>query len=165
MTTPAELFAPPAESWTPLSARYTPLRRLDVVLGWGLLTAIAAAPVFIFAGWRWGLVVVGAGLLLAAWRFWRQGAIVRAWGFAERDADLYIRSGIFQRRLTVVPYGRMQAVEVTAGPLERAFKVATVKLVTASAQSDAVIPGLDPADAAALRDRLTERGESQATGL
>jgi hypothetical protein len=40
-----------------------------------------------------------------------------------------------------------------------------VALVTASAQSDAVIPGLDPDAAAALRDRLTERGEMQATGL
>lgn len=161
----AQLFAPPAENWTPLSPRYTPLRRLDVVLGWGILIAVVAIPVFIFADWRWGLGVVGIGLALMAWRIWRQAAIVRAWGFAERDTDLYIRSGIFYRRLTVVPYGRMQAVEVSAGPLQRAFKVATVKLVTASAQSDAAIPGLDPADAAALRDRLTERGETQATGL
>lgn len=59
----------------------------------------------------------------------------------------------------------MQAVNISAGPLDRAFKVATVALVTASAQSDAVIPGLDPDAAAALRDRLTERGEMQATGL
>ena len=59
----------------------------------------------------------------------------------------------------------MQAVEVTAGPLERAFNLATVRLVTASAQSDARIPGLDPQAAAELRDRLTERGETQAAGL
>lgn len=165
MSAATELFAPPAENWTPLSSRYVPLRRLDAVLGWGFLTALVAVPLFIFTDWPWGLAAVGVGLIMIAWRGWRQSAIVRAWGFAERDTDLYIRSGIFYRRLTVVPYGRMQAVEVTAGPLQRAFKVATVKLVTASAQSDAVIPGLDPDAAAALRDRLTERGETQATGL
>ncbi len=159
------LFAPPTEHWTPLSPRYTPLRRLDTFLGWGFLAVLVAAPVFIFAGWRWGLGAVGIALIVISWRMWRQAAIAGSWGFAERETDLYIKSGIFFRRLTVVPYGRMQAVEVAAGPLQRAFKVTTVKLVTASAASDAVIPGLDPADAAALRDRLTERGETQAAGL
>ena len=47
------------------------------------------------------------------------------------------------RRLSVVPYGRMQFVEVTAGPVERIFHLSTVKLHTAAAASDARIPGLE----------------------
>ena len=48
----------------------------------------------------------------------------------------------------------MQFVDVSAGPLERAFGLATVQLHTAAAASDARIPGLPPAEAARLRDRL-----------
>ena len=58
------------------------------------------------------------------------------------------------RRQSVVPYGRMQFVDVTAGPVERFFKLSTVKLHTAAAASDARIPGLEQAEAARLRDRL-----------
>lgn len=160
-----ELFAPPTERWIPMSPRYAPLRRLNSAIGWTIFALIVCVPLFIFTELWIALAALAGCLALLVWRVIRQGALARAWGYAERDTDLYIKSGIWFRKLTVVPYGRMQAVEVTSGPLERAFKVASVKLVTASAQSDAVIPGLDPADAALLRDRLTERGETQATGL
>jgi membrane protein YdbS with pleckstrin-like domain len=69
------------------------------------------------------------------------------------------------RRLSVVPYGRMQFVEVTAGPVERIFHLSTVKLHTAAAASDARIPGLEVEEAARLRDRLTELGEAMAAGM
>lgn len=161
----AELFAPPGETWVSLSPSYIPLRRLDTLLGWAVLTVLVVVPSFIFLDRTIAAIVLAVFVILIGWRVIRQGAIVRAWGYAERESDLYIKSGIFIRRMTVVPYGRMQAVEVTAGPLERAFKVASVKLVTASAQSDARIPGLEPQAAAELRDRLTERGENQAAGL
>jgi hypothetical protein len=69
------------------------------------------------------------------------------------------------QRLSVVPYGRMHFVEVTAGPVERLFHLSTVKLHTAAAASDARIPGLEQAEAARLRDRLTELGESMAAGM
>ncbi len=69
------------------------------------------------------------------------------------------------RKLTVVPYGRMQLVDVEAGPVERAFGLVTVKLHTAAATTDAKVRGLTPPDAEALRDRLTALGEAHAAGL
>ena len=51
------------------------------------------------------------------------------------------------------------------GPLERAFGLATVTLKTASAETNASIPGLAPDEATRLRDRLTELGEAHASGL
>jgi membrane protein YdbS with pleckstrin-like domain len=89
----------------------------------------------------------------------------RAWAYAERDEDLIVSRGVMFRRLSVVPYGRMQFVDVTAGPVERAFRLATVKLHTASAASDARIPGLERDEAARLRDRLAALGEAKAAGL
>ena len=93
------------------------------------------------------------------------GRRVRAWGFAEREDDLLVRRGVMFRRMSVIPYGRMQYVEVTAGPFERTFGLATVQMHTAAAASDARVPGLPAEEAARLRDQLTSLGESQATGL
>jgi len=88
-----------------------------------------------------------------------------AWRYQERHEDLIVARGVMVQRLSVVPYGRMQFVEVTAGPVERLFQLSTVKLHTAAAASDARIPGLERAEAARLRDRLTELGESMAAGM
>lgn len=90
---------------------------------------------------------------------------VRSWGYAERDADLHITHGATFRELVVVPYGRMQYVDVQAGPLEQLFNIASVRLHTASPGTSARIPGLPKAEAARLRDQLTSLGEAQAAGL
>ncbi len=112
--------------------------------------------------WLAGMVAV---VLLAVWRSFITVRAVRAWGYAERDNDLLVRHGLLVRRLSIVPYARMQFVDVTAGPLERAFRLATVQLHTAAAASDAQVPGLPPEEAARLRDRLTALGEDRAEGL
>jgi len=114
--------------------------------------------------WLWpaGMGVVVA---YAIWRSIVTFRAVRAWGYAERDQDLLVKHGLLIRRLSIVPYARMQFVDVTAGPLERAFGLATVQLHTAAAASDAKVPGLPPQEAARLRDRLTALGENRAEGL
>src|SRR4051812_21957231 len=115
---------------------------------------------------HWAWPVVAAALEdYAIWRAIITVRAVRAWGYAERDQDLLVRHGLLIRRLSIVPYARMQFVDVTAGPLERAFGLATVQLHTAAAASDARVPGLPPAEAARLRDRLTALGEDRAEGL
>jgi uncharacterized protein len=105
------------------------------------------------------IVVLIAGLGVLEWRRYR------AWGYAEREDDLLVRRGVMIRRLTVVPYGRMQFVDVTAGPVDRLFGLATVQLHTAAAASDAKIPGLERAEADRLRDQLASLGEAKAAGL
>jgi membrane protein YdbS with pleckstrin-like domain len=59
----------------------------------------------------------------------------------------------------------MQFIDVTAGPIERSFGLATVRMHTAAAASNARIPGLSREDAARLRDQLAALGESRAAGL
>jgi hypothetical protein len=130
-----------------------------VVLLAGLGIGWALAPYWM---WQAGMAVV---VVYAVWRSIVTVRAVKAWGYAERDFDLLVRHGLFVRRLSIVPYARMQYVDVTAGPLERAFGLATVQLHTAAAASDAKVPGLPPAEAARLRDRLTALGEDRAEGL
>ena len=127
------------------------------------MSALVAAVVLGLAG---PTAYLAAGALVAAAIGWPLvGRRYRSWGYAEREDDLLVRRGVLFARLSVVPYGRMQFIDVTAGPLERAFGLATVRLHTAAAATDARIPGLEREEAARLRDRLAELGEAQAAGL
>jgi membrane protein YdbS with pleckstrin-like domain len=167
MTAPdlqGEPFAPAGEPWVRVSPRLATLRRMLLAGIGGLVILIAAGLATMVSWWLAALVlVVGAALITWGWAV--VGRAVRSWGYAERADDLLVTSGIVYRQLVVVPYGRMQFVDVTAGPLDRRFGLATVQLHTAAAATDAQIPGLVPAEAARLRDRLAARGEASSAGL
>lgn len=90
---------------------------------------------------------------------------VRAIGYQLREDDLLFRRGIMFERVIAVPYGRLQLVDVTRGPLLRAMGLATLKFVTASAATGVNLPGLPEAEAEQLRDRLVELAESRRSGL
>jgi hypothetical protein len=161
-----EPFAPPGQDWQPVSPALARLRRTVLVIATvvGTGTVAALALVLALPVWSW-VVALLVMMVLAASGWVLVGRNVQWWGYAERDEDLYIRHGALFRTLVVVPYGRMQYVDVQAGPLEQAFKVASVHLHTASPGTSARIPGLPAAEAARLRDRLTSLGQSQAAGL
>ena len=161
-----DLFAPPGNAWQPVSPALARMRRvvvaivtIVVLVVLVLLTWLLSLPV---AVWVPGGVVAVA---LAAVGWVQVGRNARWWAYAERDEDLYVRHGVMFRRLVVVPYGRMQYVDVQSGPLEQVFRIASVHLHTASPGTSARIPGLPAEEAARLRDRLTSLGEAQAAGL
>lgn len=147
------------------------MRRAQVGVGFGAVAmlVIAAAVVLtisgtrgVFGGAAVGLVVVVAAAL-AVDRFTQRR--VHAWAYCEREDDLLVSRGVLVKRLSVVPYGRMQFIDVIAGPVERTFGLATVRMHTAAAASDARIPGLNRDDAARLRDNLARLGEARAAGI
>ena len=155
---------PDTVEWRPVSPKLITVELIArvvwvVVLLAGLGIGWALAPYWL---WPAGMAVV---VVYAIWRSFVTVRAVRAWGYAERDHDLLVRHGLLIRRLSIVPYARMQFVDVTAGPLERAFGLATVQLHTAAAASDGKVPGLPPEEASRLRDRLTALGEDRAEGL
>jgi uncharacterized protein len=151
--------------WRRPSPRLLTLRRVQVAVVVVPLAAVVAV-LLAFGTAAWG-ALLGAGVVLALGVIaeWIARRRVRAWRYAEREDDLLVQRGLLFSRLSVVPYGRMQFIDVTAGPFERSFGLATVRMHTAAAASDARIPGLSGAEAARLRDRLAELGEAQAAGL
>lgn len=159
----------PLEPW-PRTVTWQPVSRKLIfveLIRFGFTLAILTLVVLVVVAFGWPYPDQTAAAL-AAYGALRGVAIVRAvlaWGYAERDRDLLVRHGLLIRRLSIVPYARMQFVDVTAGPLERLFGLATVQLHTAAAASDARVPGLPPAEAARLRDRLTALGEDLGEGL
>ena len=124
---------------------------VGLALGAGLGPAAAAG------------ALLPAAVLVLVWVL--LGRSWRAWRYALRADDLFLSHGIMWQQQTIVPYGRMQLVEVTSGPLERRFGLASLQLHTAAATTDAKIPGLTPTEAAELRDSLGQLGEARAAGL
>lgn len=151
-------------AWTGLPPGLLKMRRLLLVVWLGLLTIGLALLPGMLVGPGWAAFAL-LPLALMAWGWVMLGRNWRSWRYAERADDLLISRGVLWREETVVPYGRMQLVEVTSGPVERHFGLASVQLHTAAAATDATIPGLDPAEAERLRDRLTELGEARSAGL
>jgi uncharacterized protein len=154
----------PSADWKRPSPRLRRARHLEAGIA-TVLAAVAVGGAFALSSSAKAAIavvcVVVAGALLDAGLQRRVGS----WGYLEREDDLLIRRGLLVRRLSVVPYGRMQFVDVTAGPVERSFRLATVRLHTAAATTDARIPGLATDEAARLRDRLAALGEARAAGL
>jgi hypothetical protein len=154
-----------SDDWRGPSRNYLKLRRVEVVV----LTVAAAVVAGALIGSNQGgttagacvavIVVAGAVALVVVQRRFE------AWGYAERGGDLLVKRGVLFARLSVIPYGRMQFIDVTASPFERLFGIATVRMHTAAAATDARIVGLEKDDAAQLRDKLAELGEAQAAGL
>ena len=150
--------------WRPVSGRLIVVEEIRLAAGVLVLAAIPAVLWMFFDVWPL-LAAAAAILVLGATRAVLIVRSVRSWGYAERDDDLLVRHGLLVRRLSIVPYARMQFVDVSAGPLERMFGLATVALHTAAAASDASIPGLEAPEASRLRDRLAALGETRAEGL
>ncbi len=160
----SEPFDPPGEPWVRVSPKLATLRRL-LSIGLGALVLVGLTVLAAMAATWLAVTVAVVGVGALAWAWVVVGRSVRSWGYAERADDLLVTRGVLNRQLVVVPYGRMQFVDVTAGPLDRRFGLATVQLHTAAAATDAQIPGLVPAEAARLRDRLAARGEAGAAGV
>jgi membrane protein YdbS with pleckstrin-like domain len=157
-------FAPDDVIWHSVSERLATGRRLVVVAAC-LVAAVAVAVAAVLGGQTWLLAVVAVPAVLGVWAWWLIGRQVRAMGYAERADDLLVRHGVMFRSIVVVPYGRMQFVDVQAGPLARKLGYSSVQLHTASPGTDASIDGLVPDEAARLRDRLAQRGEARLAGL
>ncbi|UYM05763.1 PH domain-containing protein [Solicola gregarius] len=160
------LFAPPTAEWKRVSLRLRDAHRYAFVLP-GAVAGLAVTVVAHILLERWWLTVLLA-VVVAGGSVWGWVWAARhqaAWGYAENAEDLYVTSGIMWRRLVSVPYGRMQYVDVQAGPLARRFGIARITLHTASPDTAATIPGLPADEAQRLRDRLTELGEAHGAGL
>jgi uncharacterized protein len=151
-------------SWQRPSPKLLRCRRIQITIVTvpvALIVGLGCASVSALAGTLSAVGVLVAGLITERFLARR----VASWGFAERNEDLMVRRGVMIRRQSVIPYGRMQYIDITAGPLERSLGLATLRMHTAAAASDARIPGLDQAVAAKLRDQLASLGEAQAAGL
>jgi membrane protein YdbS with pleckstrin-like domain len=128
-----------------------------------ILVAAVVLQLWLHQTWVW--IPAGIMTLILAWMLAITPRQARSYGYQLRRDDLVFRRGILWQRVVAVPYGRMQLVDITHGPLDRGFKIAQLKLVTAAASTGVTIPGLPQRAAERLRDTLIEVAETRRTGL
>jgi membrane protein YdbS with pleckstrin-like domain len=156
-----------ADGWEGISPRHRFDEWLSITLVYGVFALAAVVSVwtpelFPFVP-RW-LLFVGLGVL------WLGSMIVvpfrvRAMRYRLRDDDFVFRRGIIFQRQVAVPYGRLQLVDVSRGPLARVLGLSELRLVTAAASSGVVIPGIVRDRALSLRDELVAVAETRRAGL
>lgn len=158
--------------WVRPDRRYLKARLLYDALSGVVTTAILCVPLILVASgvWNWpwlwlAILVPAAYALIAAVNLALVPRRCRARGYAERAEDLLVRRGIMWHKVNAIPYGRLQYVEVSVGPLDRMFGLAKVELHTASSSTDAKILGICAEDAAGLREDLSQRGDDRLAGL
>jgi len=150
--------------WHQISPRYVVSQFVQNGIFLVLVLAAALVVALVFdQQWVWipaGILIVIELLTLVILP--RQA---KAIGYMLRGDDIVFRKGILWQRIIAVPYGRMQLVDITHGPLDRAFGVSQLKMVTAAATTGVQIPGLRQKAAEALRDTLIDVAETRRTGL
>jgi membrane protein YdbS with pleckstrin-like domain len=103
-----------------------------------------------------GVIAVAGGL--AAWQLPR--ARHRHWRYQVAEDALELRHGVVRRIHSAIPYFRVQHIDVAQGPVERAVGLARLIVHTASAGTDATIPGIAAGDADGLRRLILARAGS-----
>lgn len=151
-------------TWHQISPRYVVSQFVQNAI---LIVIVLAAALIIstVSGQNWAWIPAGVITVITVITLIILPRQAKALGYMLREDDVVFRKGILWQRMVAVPYGRMQLVDITQGPMDRAFGISQLKMVTAAATTGVQIPGLTQAGAEALRDTLIEVAETRRTGL
>ncbi|MFT4550803.1 MAG: membrane protein YdbS with pleckstrin-like domain [Verrucomicrobiales bacterium] len=145
---------------TPLHPLQKALIRTSNAIFWGVVLAAVALAEISFRAW----LLIPTGLLfaltiLAALFFIliRPERIYRRWGYEMERDQLRVLRGSLWRTDTIVPFNRIQHIDVAQGPLQRRYELSTLVVHTAGTHNSIVgLPGLHTPNAEAMRDIIKE---------
>ena len=132
---------------------------------WWVQAGMAAVPLIVAAAvleltvdvpWPRGLLTLMVTVVAGGLALWVPFVRYRTWGYELRADDLWIRSGVFWRKVTVIPYIRLQFVDTKQGPIERALGLSELVVHTAAVGTSGRVPGLSREAATELRERLAQ---------
>lgn len=136
-------------------------------VGWGVASVVVVALVAVadavvhaaVDGWPVPIGVVPATLaLLLVPVVWKLPALAfDRWRYELAETALELRRGVFVQTHTAIPYFRVQHIDITRSPVERALGLSQLVVRTAAASTDATIPGVAVSEADELRDVILAR--------
>lgn len=108
------------------------------------------------------MMVVAGALAVAALSFgwWYAGAAYQRWSVRFAEAGVEMERGVVIRTRTVMPYFRLQHVDVQEGPFDRWFGLAQLVLFTAAPSEKAEIPGIARDRIDAVQRHVVERADT-----
>lgn len=146
---------------TPLDRGLLRLMRIHGAIAGALLIAAAAVAEIVLRD-EWplprGVLLVPALLVFVYLALWSPQRRYRAWGYWMDGEELRLRRGVWTRVHTLVPLDRVQHIDVSQGPIERALGICSLVLHTAGTlHSQIVVPGLTRTSAERMRDEIRAR--------
>lgn len=148
---------PVAATILPVEPGYRHVLRLSAALFWGPLfigslvvnyLVLRDTPVF-------GLPPIIVGLIAFSAILIGPERIYRRLGYAVDGGLLRVVRGWLFHSDTIVPFVRVQHIDVNRGPFDKLFGTATLVVHTAGTHNSIVsLPGLSPDTAAAIRDDI-----------
>lgn len=163
----------PFSATDPRTARVSPklvkVRFLGNLAWWAifLVACIALHVVTVVFSWPWWVHLFAIPVyIFVAQRILLMPRRTRALGYLTRENDIVFREGILFRSVTILPYGRIQDININEGPIERAYGLSTITLKTAGGSlSDVSIPGLERHEAERIRDLVTREAHEKMAAL
>ncbi len=138
--------------WRIEGALSTGIPLLGMLVGGSVLGALTPTPL-----WVIGLVWIGMVLLLFLTTAWLPPRKYRSWSYRLDDRVLELKYGVFWQNSVMIPLSRIQHVDLSRGPLDRRFGVASLEVYTAGTRSAShSIPHLTHDVGLRLRERLVE---------
>ncbi|RDC61073.1 hypothetical protein HME9302_02291 [Alteripontixanthobacter maritimus] len=156
--TTAPVATPPSNTGdaplTELDPRYRTVLRIELSILAAIVVIGAGVLEFVVPGWT-GVFFIPVLLLAALVIIRIPMRRYHARGYTMGADRLRVVRGIWFRSDTVVPFGRVQHIDVGQGPLERAFGLSNLTLHTAGSHNASVnLPGLATDDANAMREEI-----------
>jgi uncharacterized protein len=117
------------------------------VIGAGIIEGAQVAPR--------GAAIIPVALLAIYYAWFVPARRYARWGYDVGADRLRIVRGYLFYSDTIVPFGRIQHIDVAQGPLQRLYDLATLQVHTAGNHNSTVsLPGLAHADALTMREAI-----------
>lgn len=143
---------------TPLHRPQKSLIRINMILRALVLLTLALAGEILLRlqlGVQPSMLLFPAALLALLLVFILPGRIYRRWGYDMGDEQLRVLRGFLWRTDTIVPFNRIQHIDVVQGPLQRMFGLSTLIVHTAGTHNSIVtLPGLATTEAEDMRETI-----------
>lgn len=163
------LFQPGSEEFIQLPVKTLKLWRIQTVINNVIMAVFTGAVLGLLMPWwlNWSPLWVWDAAVWPLWALRRWFTLKTKWrftGYRLGDEEVHIRYGLLERSGECFPYGRIQLTEVSSGFWSRRLGLAYVS-ISIGARSQSGIGPVETAEAARLRDELTELTRNRAVEL
>lgn len=155
-----EPLRPYNQGLTPLHPPQKNLIRINIIIRALILLALGLAAEIVLQiqlGTTPGFILIPVALFALMMVLVLPGRIYRRWGYDMGDEQLRVLRGFLWRTDTIVPFNRIQHIDVAQGPLQRLFGLSTLIVHTAGTHNSIVtLPGLATGDAETMRETIKD---------
>jgi membrane protein YdbS with pleckstrin-like domain len=149
-------------SYDSLSKHYPKLNAFSHFIGWAVILVILLIVHFIFKPIFFPLIIFSSLFILSALSGLYGYYFAKSCGYFKSEFDILFKQGLWWKKQTALSFSRIQHIDISHGPLERKYGLATIKFFTAGgATSDLKIPGLPKEIAEAMRKNILEYAKNE----